>query len=340
MAMESMTLKNKKVVKTLLDNIVGASKNNLRQCLEAAYHEDVHWRGSHPMNEVKGIDALEQTVWAPLLNAFPDLERRDNIIIGGTYEERDYVGTVGHYIGRFGRDWLGIPATGGLIYIRSGEFHQIVGEKIIQSTVLVDVLDVIRQAGIWPLPSASGSLEMWPAPLDADGILLSEQDGRESMTSLKLTVDMQASLNNTIVEREALLTMSQINYWHPKMMWYGPCGIGTGRGLEGFVDCHQRPFRIAFPHREYGSFHYVRIGDGKYSATAGWPSVVARHEGDGWLGVKATGREIKMRVMDFYRGDEGMIRENWVPIDIIDILLQMDVDIMDRVRKQFSKLYA
>ena len=39
-----------------------------------------------------------------------------------------------------------------------------------------------------------------------------------------------------------------------------------------------------------------------------------------------------MRVMDFYYHHEGLIRENWVPIDIIDLLLQMDVDVLGRMR--------
>ncbi len=332
---ESLTLKNKKRVKHLLDNIASASKDTLQQCLHAAYHQDAHWRGSHPMNEIDGIDAIEQVVWAPLLCAFPDLERRDTILIGGTYKAHDYVGAVGHYVGRFEQDWLGIPASGGVIYIRYGEFHQLRDEKIIMSTVLLDVLDVIRQAGFWPLPPSLGAEEMWPGPVTTDGIVLTEQEAAESASNLALTLAMQKSLDNTIIERHALLTMSQVNYWHPKMMWYGPCGIGTARGLAGFVDCHQRPFRIAFPKRSSGgSNHYVQIGDGKYTATSGWPSVVAKHTGGNWLGTGPTSRHINMRVMDFYLCDAGLIRENWVPIDIIDILLQMDVDIMANVQQQ------
>jgi predicted ester cyclase len=120
------------------------------------------------------------------------------------------------------------------------------------------------------------------------------------------------------------------------MMWYGPCGIGTTRGLQGFVDYHQLPFRIAFPNRRGGN-HYVRIGDGPYSATGGWPSVHARHLGGDFLGVAPTGRDITMRVMDFYLHHEGLIRENWVPIDIIHVLLQMDVDVMGRMRSFFRR---
>ena len=42
------------------------------------------------------------------------------------------------------------------------------------------------------------------------------------------------------------------------MMWYGPSGIGTARGLEGFVDHHQLPFRMTFRERDYWKIgHYL-----------------------------------------------------------------------------------
>ena len=121
----------------------------------------------------------------------------------------------------------------------------------------------------------------------------------------------------------------------------------TTRGLEGFVDYHQLPFRIAFPRNpnqpqpaglgKHGGSHYVRIGDGRFSATGGWPSRHMMHQGGGWLGQGPTGRPITMRVMDFYRADEGLIRENWVPIDILDVLLQMDVDVLARLRTRMGR---
>lgn len=36
--------------------------------------------------------------------------------------------------------------------------------------------------------------------------------------------------------------------------------------------------------------------------------------------------------MDFYLHHEGLIRENWVPIDVLDLLRQMGVDVMARMR--------
>jgi len=38
--------------------------------------------------------------------------------------------------------------------------------------------------------------------------------------------------------------------------------------------------------------------------------------------------------MDFYLEHEGKLRENWVPIDILDLLMQMDIDILARMRLQ------
>ena len=345
-------LANKRTLKSFMDAIASGAGTALSANLAKAYHSEASWRGSHPWNELQGIDAMAREFWTPLQHAFPDLERRDDLLIGGAYEGREYVGAVGHLVGSFKCDWLGLPATGKTIYLRYGEFHQMAAGKIIQSTVLLDVLDFMRQAGFWPLPPSLGLEAMWAGPFSGDGVLMKEPNDAESQASLKLTLDMQNSLgaydDSQNLGREGLLNMPQKQYWHPKMMWYGPGGIGTTRGLDGFVDGHQLRFRTAFPRNpntpqpasmgKHGGSHYVRIGDGRYSATGGWPSRHMLHQGAGWLGLPATGRAITMRVMDFYLADEGLIRENWVPIDILNVLLQMDLDLLARVRGQFGRL--
>jgi hypothetical protein len=45
---------------------------------------------------------------------------------------------------------------------------------------------------------------------------------------------------------------------------------------------------------------------------------------------------VTMRVMDFYRAEDGLIRENWVPIDLIEVLLQLGIDVMARARRHFE----
>ncbi|WP_293866391.1 ester cyclase [uncultured Alsobacter sp.] len=333
-------IQNKRVVRDALYALADSSPASVEKRLAAAYHPDAEWRGSHPLNEMRGLGAIADVVWRPLVQAFPDLERRDTIVIGGHYNGHDFVGTVGHYLGTFREDWLTIPATGRPIYIRYGEFHRVSNGKIDQSTVLIDVMDVIRQAGFWPVAPSLGTEEQWPGPLTADGVVLTEQDPELSAASLAQTLAMHRSLgdyDDTAGHgRQGLLDMPQKVHWHPKMMWYGPSGIGTTRGLQGFVDYHQLPFRIAFPNRRGGN-HYVRIGDGPYSATSGWPSVFASHKGGDFLGTAPTGRDVTMRVMDFYLHHEGLIRENWVPLDIIHLLKQMDVDVFGRMQSFFKR---
>jgi predicted ester cyclase len=326
--------RNKRRVRQILAAIAEASPSTVGRAIADAYHEDAEWRGSHPLNEMRGPVAIAEIVWRPLLRSFPDLERRDALIMAGQYDGKDFVGAVGHLCGTFREDWLTIPATGRPIYLRYGEFHVVRDDKIAQSTVLIDVLDVIRQAGFWPLAPSLGTETQWP------GLTFDDSDPAIGAASLAQARAMQETLGryNDLdgLGRQGLLDMPQKDYWHPKMMWYGPCGIGTTRGLQGFVDYHQLPFRIAFPNRR-GAGHYARLGDGPYSATGGWPSVTGKHLGGNFLGTAPTGRDVTMRVMDFYLHHEGLIRENWVPIDIIHLLLQMDVDVFARLQSFFRR---
>ena len=336
--MEDGFLVEKRHTRAVMQRIAESSPDKVEVLLEAAYGTDARWRGSHPLNEIEGTAELAGRVWMPLLHAFPDLERRELILLGG----RSAVGgdvmvaSVGHYCGTFARDWLGIPATGGAAYLRFGEVHRMVEGRIVETTALWDFLDLMRQAGAWPVARSLGAEEQWPAPITGDGIVLEAGDPALSEASLAQTLAMQATLgaydDEARAGRQGLLDMPQKQHWHSRMMWYGPAGIGTARGLAGFVDWHQLPFRTAFPNRRGGN-HYLRIGDGNYSATGGWPSVLARHTGGGFMGLSPTGRDVTMRVMDFYLHHEGLIRENWVPLDIIHLLLQMDVDVFARMRQ-------
>jgi len=329
----------------LAEGGVAALKDNLR----ALHGHAVHWRGSAPLDELHGIDAIADTVWTPLMAALPDLERRDDIVMGGQFEGRDYVAMTGHYCGTFTRDWLGIPATGRALFLRYGEVHQVVDGHVVQSSCLWDVLDAMRQSGHVPVPASLGMEGRWPGPFTGDGRIFTASDPETSAASLAQTLAMQKILGDhndaATNTRDGLMSMPQKAHWHPKMMWYGPSGVGTARGLAGFVDHHQLPFRKAFPGRKGGAQwddiaehraktgggHYVRIGDGRYSLTGGWPSVHAMHTGGNWLGLGPTGRAVDMRVMDFYLHHEGLIRENWVPLDIIDVLRQLGVDVFDRL---------
>jgi len=120
-------------------------------------------------------------------------------------------------------------------------------------------------------------------------------------------------------------------YWHEDFMWYGPAGIGSTRGLNGFREYHQNPFLKAFPDRGSDN-NDIRFAEGTYCGWSGWPSMEATHTGDGWLGLPATDRSVTLRVMDFWRREGDELAENWVFIDMIDLLNRLGVDVFDRLR--------
>ena len=58
----------------------------------------------------------------------------------------------------------------------------------------------------------------------------------------------------------------------------------------------------------------------------------AKYGSNDWLGYTADNQNVVMRVMDFYHHDEGLIRENWVPIDIVHILKQIGIDVFEKIK--------
>ena len=295
------------------------------------YHGDLAWHGPHPINSHRGAATVLEKFWRPFLASFPDIERRDDILIAGSFAGGTWVGATGYYAATFAHDWLGIRATGGVVNLHYGEFSRMQAGKVHEVYLIVDILDLMRQAACWPpgVPKGRGLMDRVPGPATRDGVALAASAPGESKHSLEL---VEAMIKGLLLDYDGrtLESMAQERFWHPHMMWYGPAGIGTSRQLKGFQDVHQRPFLQAFPDR-MGGDHKARIADGAYVGSTGWPSVRATHLGP-WLGCAPSGRRIGMRVMDFWRREGNLLRENWVFIDLIDLFLQMDVDVMSAIR--------
>lgn len=298
------------------------------EALGDLYAPQVQWHGPHPLNDCSGRDAVLRTVWQPLLAAIPDLERREDIRIAGSWKAGAWVGATGHYVGRFLGDWLGIPATGAYASIRFGEFVRLDDGRVTETYVILDLLDLMRQARVWPLAPPLGNPDRVPGPATRDGVRLAPADPADSARTLAVVEAMIAGLMR--YDRRSLDSMEQWLYWHADFVWYGPAGIGTCRGQQDYRRVHQGPFLEAFPDR-VGGDHKCRIADGHYAASTGWPSVRATHLGGSFLGLPPTQRRIGMRVMDFWRREGELLRENWVFIDLLDLLNQMGFDVLARM---------
>ena len=73
------------------------------------------------------------------------------------------------------------------------------------------------------------------------------------------------------------------------------------------------------------TYHF--FGDNNYCGVTGWPNMIQTVTHDGWMGIAPQGREITMRSLDFWRIEDGKIRENWVLVDLLDAYRQLGVDV-------------
>ncbi len=59
---------------------------------------------------------------------------------------------LGHLLGAFREPLLGPPPTHGGVGVRIAEAHWLDGERVRRSRPALDLMDLMRQAGVWPPP--------------------------------------------------------------------------------------------------------------------------------------------------------------------------------------------
>jgi len=320
---------------TFLNGIFQSSDGSKNKLLARHLREDAVFDVAHPAGCLEGRDAVMDGFYAPLMEALSHVRRRDEIFIGGPNRRAPgghWIASVTHYVGNFDKPLFGIRPSNHLVFLRSGEFYRVEPDgRISEAKIIVDLLDLMRQAGRFPLPRMLGTEMLFPGPATHDGVLPSGQaDGEKTLDLCEaMLADLKAFDPETFTSKGQT---GDDGYWHDDMLWYGPGGIGSNYRWSGFEKDHRAAFLTAFPDRVGGN-HYCRIGDGNFAAVSGWPSMTMTHQGD-YLGVPATGRPLTLRVMDFYRCAGGKIMENWVLLDYLDLFHQMGRDL---IREQDGK---
>jgi predicted ester cyclase len=320
----------KATIAPLRQALATADAASLRGALAAGFSPDAKLHLCHPFGDLTGPDALHDRAFAPLLTAMPDLERRDMIVLAGTTPEgQDWVGCMGNYMGTFTAPFLGIRPTGHLAHMRYHEFFRLQDGRIVEMQAIWDIPELMMLAGVWPMAPQMGAYLCTPAPMTGDGLSASG-DGSVAMARVKaMLTDLcshPANPDPKIMRLEA--------HWHPRFNWYGPAGIGTGRGNSGFRHWHQIPFLQAMPDRKLDSMGALSshwFAQGQYVCETGWPNMRLTLSQDGWMGIAPAGREVLLRSLDFWRLEEGLIRENWVLVDLLDLYAQVGVDVLARL---------
>lgn len=330
----SQYLVAKALVSSYFDAMERAAPDAVGDVLAAYAAPGYGWRGVYPFREQAGAEAAAAAFWQPLARALTRMQRRQDIFIAGTNEisGEQWVMSMGHFMGLFDQDFLGIPPTRKIASLRYAEFNCVENGKISQTGLFVDLIGLMAQAGVYPLPPSTGVYYTYPGPRTHDGLLYEDAPAAEGVTTLALVNRMVADLDE--LNRSGSMgcppeVLAQT--WREDMLWYGPAGIGATYTIPRYQEQHQLPFRANLGDKKFHG-HVCRFAEGNFACFFGWPNLSNTPLG-GWLGLPGGNVNAQMQVVDIYRRQGDKLAENWVFIDIPFWLKQQGLDVLERTRQ-------
>jgi predicted ester cyclase len=231
-------------------------------------------------------------------------------------------------MGLFDNDWLGIKANHKMVFLRYAEFNRIAKGKIAETALFCDIISVMKQVGVNPLPLQTGTEFITPGPRRHDGLLFDKNDHKESQKTLDLVNQMRLDLTGSDLHSSKDELRKT---WLNEMIWFGPSGIGATYTIDRYEEQHQGPFQKGLDNTKFHG-HVCRIAEDKYAGWFGWPNLTMNPSG-GFLGLPKTEKTVEMRVVDIYRRDGEKLAENWIFIDLLYFLMQQGVDVLGRTEK-------
>ncbi|MFK7865924.1 MAG: ester cyclase [Alphaproteobacteria bacterium] len=320
----------KALVRAYYDALAAATPDSVDAVLGKYIADHWLWRGMHPFHEQIGAPAVANAFWKPFLNAFHTVRRRQDVFMAGENEidgfQSVWVVSMGHLMVLFDRPFLNIPPTRKLTMIRYAEFNKIEHGKITETAFFCDLLHLMRQAGLNPLPLQTGQHLIQPGPATHDGLLFDDADRNAGNATLALINRMINDIN----DHGALTPQQELSRtWHDDMIWWGPEGIGATYGIDRYIEQHQKPFRTQIADRKFNG-HICRLAEGDFGGFFGWPNLTVTPIGD-YMGLPATHQPADMRVVDIYRRDGDKLAENWIFIDMLHFLNQQGIDILKKI---------
>ncbi len=310
---------------------------------------EYRWRGLHPFGELTGTDDVVSSFYRPLIKAFGRIQRRPDVFLAGRNDadpddDGVWVCQMGHLLGLFDQPWLDIPPTRKMCFFRYAEFNRVASAggadgSITDSALFFDVISVMGQAGVYPLPPQTGSSHIHPGPATHDGLLLDGRDpaeGAETMALVNRMIEDLSEANRVAAETGDNLVPADVlrRSWHEDMIWSGPEGIGATYTIERYQQQHQYPFRFGLSGKTFNG-HVARFAEGDYACFFGWPNLTNQASG-GFLGLPSSGAAADMRVVDVYRRHGDKLAENWVFIDLAHWLNMQGLDVLARMRRQLG----
>jgi hypothetical protein len=324
---------SKAVVLDYFQELEAATAETVAAVLARHCTTDCRWFGSYPFRELHGLGDIAESFWQPLYTSLTRLQRRQDIFMAGTNEigGEQWVMSMGHFMGLFDHEWLGIPASRKMVMLRYAEFNCVENGKITQTGMFFDIIGLMHQVGINPLPMQTGASFVYPGPRHHDGLQFDAQPAEQGVETLGLLNHMIDDLNLLNLSGDDSCPPEYLaKTWSEDMVWYGPAGIGATYTIPRYQEQHMYPFRTGLKDKVYNG-HICRFAEGNFACFFGWPNLTNTPKG-GFLGLPAGG-PADMQVVDVYRREGDKLLENWVIIDIPYWLKQQGLDILERTRQ-------
>ncbi len=323
----------KQLVLSYYTELETATQDTVASIVQKYVSQAYTWYGVHPFNKQNDRQQVIEIFWKPFYASWSHVQRRQDIFIAGKniYDNKIWTISMGHFLGIRQAEWLGIPSNNAMTFLRYAEFHCVENDSITQSAFFCDMIDVMQQSGIYPLPMQTGASFLYPGPRTHDGLLYKTQvpeEGEKTLNLLNTMIDDLDTLNKTGNDECNPKYLERT--WHKDMIWYGPTGIGATYTIPLFQKQHQYPFRKNLKDKTFNG-HICRFAEGQYAGFFGWPNLTNTPTG-GFLGLPAS-KPADMRVVDIYRREHDKLAENWVFIDIPYWLLQQGLDVFARCKE-------
>ncbi|MBX2886492.1 MAG: ester cyclase [Granulosicoccus sp.] len=307
-----------------------AAGNETSQVCANHLHAEHTYRGVHPFNDIAGPAKLSETVWTPLKEAMPVLQRRPDIFFAGHHHMKAdgalWVVCMGHFLGDWTEAWLGMKPPMKTTFLPYVAWYRIEQGAIVETVEWIDLLSVITQTGRNPYAQHQTAAHlMSPGPLTHDGLLKTSQDTSISHKTFDLTYAMLTELAETMTSPADHMT----THWHNDMNWFGPAGIGACLGFSGYRRGHTGPFEVQQDFVDYYE-ESAATAEGHYAAFLWRPCLGMRNTG-GYMGVPANDIVSEMRVVDVYRRDGDKLAENWIFIDMLHFIKMQGIDLLQEI---------
>lgn len=324
------TRANKENYKGFLNCFEATELSEVESGCQTAFRPDAQIDAAHPINNTTGGDGYFRDIIEPMAASLRGFQRRNDILIGGEYEDGEWVTSMGYFCGHFSEPIFGIAPSHRMEFIRFGEFHRVESGKIVQSQIFLGLAELIIAMGRWPLAPSLGYEGVVPGPSTHDGIRLSSATTESSRASGDLVEAMLMQLTSP--------DAAWRKYWHKDMFWYGPGGFGSYVSVDAF-QAFQVPFEQSFegwgdgrPDGITGVGVSCKAGDGDYAFLSGWPAITGIHVRP-FMGIEPAGKRVYMRDCDWWRCKNGKIVENWCMVDTLHLANQLGHDVIAEIAR-------